>query len=571
MGITNRIHFRNARGDIFGGVTAAVIALPMALAFGVASGAGAASGLYGAVLVGFFAALFGGTPTLISEPTGPMTVVFTAVIAQLIAANPENGMAMAFTVVILAGIFQLIFGILKLGRYVTLMPYPVISGFMSGIGIILIIMQLGPFLGQASPRGGVVGTLTNLPVLVNNLNPPEVILSVLTLLVLFFFPKQLKRWVPPQLVVLVVGTLLAMALFANTNLRLIGDIPTGLPSLQMPVFSSAQLQTMLINGLVLGMLGCIDALLTAMIADSITRTQSDANKELIGQGLGNIVSGLFGGMPGAGATMGTVVNIQAGGRTALSGIVRAGILLVVVLWAAPLTRVIPLAVLAGIAVKVGFDILDWSFLKRAHNVSWKGTAIMYGVMFLTVFVDLIVAVGVGVFIANILTIDRLTKLQSDQVKAITDFDEDVPLSEEDKALMDQANGRVLVFHLSGPMIFGVARAIAQEHTAMDAHEVLIVDLQDVPHLGVTAALALESAIRDASDAGRPVFLSGAQGKTLERLENLGLLKIVLPDHLTATRTDALRAAVRLLAARDGVEPRVAAEPLIGSDLGPAAI
>jgi SulP family sulfate permease len=312
MGITNRINFRNARGDIFGGITAAVIALPMALAFGVASGAGAASGLYGAVLVGFFAALFGGTPTLISEPTGPMTVVFTAVIAQLIAANPENGMAMAFTVVILAGVFQIIFGVLRLGRYVTLMPYPVISGFMSGIGVILIIMQLGPFLGQPSPQGGVVGTLTSLPELVSNLSPPELALSALTLLVLFFYPKQLKRFVPSQLVVLILGTLLAMVLFAGTDLRLIGEIPTGLPSLQLPVFQADQLRVMMVDGLVLGMLGCIDALLTAMIADSITRTQSDANKELIGQGLGNIASGLFGGMPGAGATMGTVVNIQSG-------------------------------------------------------------------------------------------------------------------------------------------------------------------------------------------------------------------------------------------------------------------
>ncbi len=566
MGITNRINFRHVRGDVFGGVTAAVIALPMALAFGVASGAGAASGLYGAVLVGFFAALFGGTPTLISEPTGPMTVVFTAVIAQLIAANPENGMAMAFTVVMLAGLFQIIFGFLKLGRYVTLMPYPVISGFMSGIGIILIIMQLGPFLGQPSPKGGVVGTLTNLPQLVSNLNPPEVVLSVFTLLVLFFFPKQLKRWVPPQLLVLVAGTLLAIVLFPGADLRLIGEIPTGLPSLQLPIFTPAQLQTMLINGLVLGMLGCIDALLTAMIADSITRTQSDANKELIGQGIGNLMSGLFGGMPGAGATMGTVVNIQAGGKTALSGLVRAGILLVVVLWAAPLTQAIPLAVLAGIAVKVGFDILDWSFLKRAHNVSWKGTAIMYGVMFLTVFVDLIVAVGVGVFIANILTIDRLTKLQSDQVKAITDFDEDLPLTDEDKALMDQAQGRVLVFHLSGPMIFGVARAIAQEHTAMDAHDVLIVDLQDVPHLGVTAALALESAIQDASDAGRPVFLAGARGKTLSRLEKLGVLRFVPPEYLAENRTEALRAALQVLATKDGFEP-----PLAPVEPGSAAV
>ncbi|MBE9160017.1 SulP family inorganic anion transporter [Nodosilinea sp. LEGE 06152] len=561
MGITNRINFRNVRGDVFGGVTAAVIALPMALAFGVASGAGAASGLYGAVIVGFFAALFGGTPTLISEPTGPMTVVFTAVIAQLVASDPENGLAMAFTVVMLAGLFQIIFGFLKLGRYVTLMPYPVISGFMSGIGVILIILQLGPFLGHATPKGGVVGTLTNLPQMVSTLDPAEVALGVFALAVLFLMPKRFSRWVPPQLLVLVAGTLLALTVFSGAELRLIGEIPTGLPSLQLPVFSADQLRVMLVDGLVLGMLGCIDALLTAMIADSITRTQSDANKELIGQGIGNMMSGLFGGMPGAGATMGTVVNIQAGGKTALSGLVRAGILLVVVLWAAPLTRTIPLAVLAGIAVKVGFDILDWSFLKRAHQVSWKGTAIMYGVMSLTVFVDLIVAVGVGVFIANILTIDRLSKLQSDQVKAITDFDEDVPMSAEDKALMDQANGRVLMFHLSGPMIFGVARAISQEHTAMDAHDILIVDLQDVPHLGVTAALALENAIQDASDAGRPVFLSGARGKTLKRLEKLGTLRFVPPEHLLENRTAALKSALRLLAARDGVEPpRIAVEP-----------
>ncbi|MEA5451656.1 SulP family inorganic anion transporter [Leptolyngbya sp. CCNP1308] len=561
MGITNRINFRNVRGDLFGGVTAAVIALPMALAFGVASGAGAASGLYGAVIIGFFAALFGGTPTLISEPTGPMTVVFTAVIAQLFAADPENGMAMAFTVVMLAGFFQIIFGVLKLGRYVTLMPYPVISGFMSGIGVILIILQLGPFLGHATPKGGVVGTLTNLPQMVGSLDPAEVALGAFALAVLFLMPKRFSRWVPPQLLVLVAGTLLALTVFSGAELRLIGEIPTGLPNLQLPMFSADQLRIMLVDGLVLGMLGCIDALLTAMIADSITRTQHDSNKELIGQGIGNLMSGLFGGMPGAGATMGTVVNIQAGGRTALSGLVRAGILLVVVLWAAPLTRAIPLAVLAGIAVKVGFDILDWSFLKRAHQVSWKGTAIMYGVMFLTVFVDLIVAVGVGVFIANVLTIERLSKLQSDQVKAITDFDEDVPMTAEDKALIDQADGRVLLFHLSGPMIFGVARAISQEHTAMDAHDVLIIDLQDVPHLGVTSALALESAIQDAIDDGRPVVLAGARGKTLKRLEKLGTLEFVPAEQLAETRTDALRTALRLLAIKDGVEPpRIAVEP-----------
>lgn len=558
MAVTNRIHFRNLRGDVFGGVTAAVIALPMALAFGVASGAGPQAGLYGAILIGFFAALFGGTPTLISEPTGPMTVVMTAVIAKLTAADPENGMAMAFTVVMMAGLFQILFGALRLGRYVTLMPYTVISGFMSGIGVILIILQIGPFLGQASPSGGVIGTITSLPTLLTSWEGPEVALSVFTLAVLFLMPRRWKRVLPPQLLVLVAGTVLSMAVFGDADIRRIGPIPTGLPELQVPTFTVAQFQVMLIDSLVLSMLGCIDALLTSMVADSLTRTQHNSDKELIGQGLGNLMAGLFGGIAGAGATMGTVVNIQAGGRTAVSGLVRALLLMVVVLGASGLIAPIPLAVLAGIAMKVGVDILDWSFLKRAHNVSVKGTLIMYGVLLLTVFVDLIVAVGVGVFIANILTIERLTKLQSDKVKTIndTDVDEDLVLSVEEQALMDQARNRVLLFHLSGPMIFGVAKAIAREHTAMADHDVLIIDLQNVPILGVTASLALENAIQDACENGRPVFIVGAQGQALRRLEKLGLHRFVPDDRMVETRAEALRRALVIL---DGADPNAEAE------------
>ncbi|MEL6398932.1 MAG: SulP family inorganic anion transporter [Cyanobacteria bacterium J06626_4] len=548
MALTNRINFRNVRGDVFGGVTAAVIALPMALAFGVASGAGPEAGLYGAVLVGFFAALFGGTPTLISEPTGPMTVVMTAVLAKLIAADPVNGKAMAFTVVMMAGVFQILFGLLRLGRYVTLMPYTVISGFMSGIGVILIILQIGPFLGQSSPQGGVIGTITSLPDLIGNTVTPELILAVFTIAVLFLVPKKLKRFLPPQLLVLVAGTVLSLFVFGDADIRRIGPIEAGLPAMQMPTFSAAQFQIMLIDALVLGALGCIDALLTAMVADSLTRTQHQSDKELIGQGLGNLVSGLFGGLAGAGATMGTVVNIQTGGRTALSGLVRAVLLMVVVLGASGLIAPIPLAVLAGIAMKVGVDILDWSFLKRAHSVSWKGTLIMYGVLFLTVFVDLIVAVGVGVFIANILTIDRLTKLQSEGIKTITDADEDedLQMTPEEQMLLDRADGRVLLFHLSGPMIFGVAKAIARENNAMKDHDVLVLDLHDVPILGVTAALALENSIQDASDNNRPVFVVGASAQALKRLEKLGIHRFVPPERLLDTRVAALQGALELL-------------------------
>ena len=543
MSITNRIHFRNVKGDLFGGITAAVIALPMALTFGVASGAGASAGLWGAILIGFFASLFGGTPTLISEPTGPMTVVMTAVIAGLTAANPENGLAMAFTVVMLAGVLQIVFGVLKLGRYVTLMPYTVISGFMSGIGIILIILQIAPFLGQANPKGGVVGTVQNLPTLISNINPIEALLALVTVAILFFYPAKLKKILPPQLLALIVGTLIAILFLGDAEIRRIGEISVGLPSLQLPMFSAAQFQEMLVDALVLAMLGCIDALLTSLVADSLTRTEHDSNKELIGQGLGNLASGLFGGIAGAGATMGTVVNIQAGGRTAVSGLTRALVLLVVVLGLSQYLSVIPLAVLAGIAFKVGIDIVDWGFLKRAHKISPKAAFIMYGVIILTVFVDLIVAVGVGVFVANVLTIERLSNHRADQVKAVTYDDEEIELDSEEKQLLEKANGRVLLFYLSGPMIFGVAKAISREHNLINDYRALVLDLSDVPILGVTSSLALENAIEEAVEKGRQVYIVGVNGQAEKRLRKMGVMAQIPDENIMSDRTKALRQAV----------------------------
>lgn len=544
MRIFNDIGLHNVRGDIFGGITAAVIALPMALAFGVASGAGAEAGLYGAIMVGLFAALFGGSPTLISEPTGPMTVVFTAVIAELIASDPVNGMAMAFTVVIMAGMFQILFGALRLGKYVTLMPYSVVSGFMSGIGIILIVLQIGPVLGQASPSGGVITILDNVPQLIAGIQLQETALALITIAILFFMPTHLKRYLPPQLLALIVGTLVSIWLLNSTDIRRIGEIPMGLPDLRLPIFSIEQWQIMLIDAIVLGMLGCIDALLTSVIADSLTRKQHNSDKELIGQGIGNVMSGLFGGLPGAGATMGTVVSIQAGAKTALSGLVRAGILLIVVLWAAGLTATIPLAVLAGIALKVGIDIIDWGFLKRAHLISGKGALITYSVIGLTVFVDLIAAVGIGLFIANVMTITRLSNLQADDVKAVTDPNEtDLELSAYERDLLETAAGSVLLLHLRGTMIFGASRAISRKNSEVEGCQALIIDLKDVVHLGVSSALALEEAILDMLRAGRCVYLVGAHGQPRQRLEKMGILQNLPKENLVEQRRVALERAI----------------------------
>lgn len=546
MQIFNEINLRNVHGDVSGGVTAAVIALPMALAFGVASGAGAEAGLYGAILVGLFAALFGGTPTLMSEPTGPMTVVFTAVIATLIASNPEDGMAMAFTVVMMAGVFQIIFGLLRLGKYVTLMPYPVISGFMSGIGIILIILQIAPLLGQETPTGGVVSILQSLPQLFASVNVDEAMLALTTIAILYLLPDRIKRYMPAQLVALIVCTLISVVFLKSDHIRLIGEIPTGLPDLQLPVFSADQWITMVLDAMVLGLLGCIDALLTSVVADSLTQKQHNSNKELIGQGIGNVMSGLFGGLPGAGATMGTVVSIQAGARSALAGLVRAGILLVIILWAADLTAIIPLAVLAGIAFKVGVDIIDWQFLRRAHLISVKATIITYSVICLTVFVDLIMAVGIGLFVANVMTITRLSELNSEDVKVITNKSKDAlnPTVRESE-LIDLLGEKLLFLHLKGAMIFGASKEITRKNSNTDGYDILIVDMLDVSHLGVSSALALEGTIQEMIKKDHKIYIViNKDGQPMNRLTKLHLLDEIPASNIVSRRVDALEHAVQ---------------------------
>ncbi|OOE94267.1 MULTISPECIES: SulP family inorganic anion transporter [Salinivibrio] len=535
------------KGDLFGGVTTAIISLPLALAFGVASGAGAEAGLWGAILVGLFASLFGGSSTLISEPTGPMTVIMTAVLTAMMSRYPEGGLAMGFTVVMMAGAFQVLIGSLRLGKYVTLMPYSVVSGFMSGIGVILILLQLAPLLGQAAPSGGVLGTLTAIPDLVINADIKEVFLGVLTLGILFYFPAKYRRFIPAQLVALVSITLVSVLLFDAESIRRIGEIPTGLPSLVVPHITAEHFTTMVIDALVLGTLGCIDTLLTAVIADSLTRQEHNSDRELRGQGVANMIAGLFGALPGAGATMGTVVNVQVGARSPLSGIFRAAILAAVVLVAGALTAPIPMAVLAGIALYVGFNILDWSFLHRAHKISLQQTGIMYGVMALTVFVDLIVAVGLGVFIANLLVIERLSREQAKQVRAISDAEDDeVPLNDEERALLDASNGHVLFFYLSGPMIFSVSKAIARQHAHIREFRVMILDLSDVPMLDMTVGLALENAIKDAREANCTVFLLCPHDETREQLQRLHIGDWVRDAHIFTSRKPALEAANRLV-------------------------
>ncbi|GLR69507.1 sodium-independent anion transporter [Agaribacter marinus] len=533
-----------------GGVTAAIVSLPLALAFGVASGAGAEAGLYGAIIIGFFAALFGGTPTLISEPTGPMTVIMAAVITTMVAEYPDKGLAMAFTVVMIAGVTQIIFGVLRLGKYITLMPYSVISGFMSGIGCILIIMQFAPAVGAAPPSGGVTGAIAALPETLASINVIEALMAIATLLLIFFTPRKIKHYVPPQLIALVAISLIAYFLFSDANINRIGEINVTLPNLVLPTFTSEQVQTMVLDGIVLGMLGCIDSMLTSVIADNLTRSEHKSDKELVGQGIGNLFSGLFGGLPGAGATMGTVVNIQTGARTALSGITRVLILVVAVFGASDLISMIPIAVLAGIAIKVGIDILDWSFIKRAHKVSKQTSLIMCAVLILTVFVDLVVAVGIGVFIANIITIEKLSASQAKNIKAISDVDGRLPLDKEQRRLLNKAKGRVLYFYLSGTMIFGVSKALSREIGSLGEHAVVIIDLSDVSYLDDTIALTIENLIKDAKQLDKHILMLVNNDEKKRKLMRMGFENLLSEADFIDERTEALEVANRRIQAND---------------------
>ncbi|MDX1380919.1 MAG: SulP family inorganic anion transporter [Xanthomonadales bacterium] len=533
----NRLGTAHLRGDLFGGLTAGIVALPLALAFGVASGAGPVAGLYGAVCVGLFAALFGGTPAQISGPTGPMTIVAASVFTMF-GSQP----AVAFTVVMMAGAFQVLFGWLRLGRYVNLMPYPVISGFMTGIGCILIIMQLDPLLGFATPQS-VINALTVLPGYLAEPNPSALVIGALALALVLFTPKSIGRIVPSPLIAIIVCSLAALPL---DGAPLLGEVPTGLPVPQLPQIDFALLNEMLVSAAVLAALGSVDSLLTSLVADNVTRTYHDSDKELVGQGIGNLVAGVFGGIPGAGATIRTLSNVHAGGRTPLSGVVHAVALLAIVLGLGPLVAYVPHAALAGILIKVGIDVIDWRFLKRAHRAPRMDAVLMAVVLVLTVFVDVITAVGVGIVMASLAFVKEMAELQVQSIKTVSDPDHERMFDADTAALMRANRERIMFLHLSGLISFGAANELVRKFSATGSYELLIIDLLDVPKVDGSAALALEEVIQQAADARKTVFLVGLTYPVARLMGRLGCLELVRETERFESRPEAVRAAVALL-------------------------
>ncbi len=548
MAIIHGFHLKNIRGDILGGVTAAVVALPLALAFGNAAlgPGGAIYGLYGAVVVGFLAALFGGTPAQVSGPTGPMSVTVAGVVASLAAVGVPRDLSaqqilpLVMAAVVIGGLFQIIFGILKLGKYITLVPYSVVSGFMSGIGVIIIALQIGPLLG-ISTRGGVIESLSTV---LSNFEPngAAIGVAIMTLGIVFLTPRKISQWIPSPLLALLIVTPISIILFGDTAIDRIGEIPEGIPSLSIPSFNQ-YLPIILKAGLVLAVLGAIDSLLTSLVADNISQTRHNSDRELIGQGIGNAVAGLFSGLPGAGATMRTVINVKSGGSTPLSGMVHSIVLLIVLVGAGPLAEKIPTALLAGILIKVGLDIIDWGFLLRAHKLSIKTAGVMYGVLFMTVFWDLIWAVLVGVFIANMLTIDSITETQLEGMDADNPIDgsdnssiAQSSLPSEEQALLDRCSGEVMLFRLRGPLSFGAAKGITERMMLVRNYKVLILDITDVPRVGITATLAIEDMVQEAKANSRKAYVAGANQIVKERLSKFGV-------EVIGSRKEALEAAI----------------------------
>ena len=530
----------NLRGDIYGGVTAAVIALPLALAFGVASGAGAIAGLYGAIFVGFFASLFGGTPTQVSGPTGPMTVVMASIFTHF-ADRPT----LAFSVVILGGVIQFTFGVLRLGRYVAFVPFTVISGFMSGIGCIIMAIEFSPLFGHAASSHGVIEALAQIPGAVANPVPDAAIIGLATLGIVVFTPRAVARLVPPALIALIAGTL--GALWFLPGAPVIGTIPTGLPTPILPRIGLSDLLQVVGSSFVLALMGTIDTLLTSLIADTVTGTQHNSDRELLGQGIGNVVAGLFGGIPGAGATMRTMVNIRAGARTHLSGIIHSLILLALVAGMAPLAEHIPLAVLAGILVKVGWDIIDWDYLKRLRGEQKSGILIMVTVLGLTVLVDLITAVGVGIVMATLISASRMSEVEMGRVSVTgRDWAED-SADPDERALLARGEGRILMLRFSGTFSYCSAKAISRALSDLADERVMVLDLTEAQDFDTSSVMTMDALVKRARDQGLAVVVAGRDSLGLARLSAMRVLDSISAENRCDTRLAALERAAALAA------------------------
>lgn len=595
--------FSNLRGDLFGGITAGIVALPLALAFGVASGLGPDAGLYGAIFISFFAALFGGTPTQISGPTAPMTALSTVVIAGIIATNEgdvNKALPAILTVFLLAGIIQIGLGGLGLGKYIRYIPYPVVSGFMTAIGLMIIISQFAPSLGYnpkndtefvqkfeplaqqsilqnileeeteegvlvledfkdtadkgakiseaeilkesqnlaAKEASGVIGSLKTLPRMLKNINWLELLLTLGTIFIIYGF-KRITTKIPSSLVALVVIS--AVAIGFNLEYASIEEIPTDFPMPNLEIFTSFKIDSItpyIFTALTLAILGAIDSLLTSVVADNMTKTKHKPNRELMGQGIGNSIASIFGGIPGAGATIRTVVNINAGGKTKLSGMIAGVMLLVVLLGLGSVASKIPQSVLAGILVTVGIGVMDYKGLRAISSLPKdiklgpvklsSEVLIMITVMMLATFWDLIYAVGIGLVFASLMFMKKIADLTTQQsdVKPLKEelWDDETGL------ITEELKESVFIKHIKGPLFFGFTSDFQQLAKQIpNAASTVVIRMDRMPYMDQSGLYALEDILVDLRDSGKTVLFVKPQNQPRFMMERIDIIPDLISE------------------------------------------
>ncbi|MCY4056464.1 MAG: SulP family inorganic anion transporter [Gammaproteobacteria bacterium] len=536
--------FRALRGDLLGGITATVVVFPAALAFGVASGLGAAAGIYGSIAVGFFAAVFGGTRTQISGATGPMAVVTAVIVTTHATTLPE-----ALTVVALGGALQALLGLTRVGRFVAYTPQVVISGFMSGVGLIIILIQLLPFFG-APEAGGSKESINALPSVLASVNFSAVAIASVTLAIAMLWRPRWSKYVPGPFAALVVGTLMGVLWLHEAPV--VGPVPIGLPGFALELPTTAFLLRALEPALILALLGSVDSLLTSLIADTVTGTRHDPNRELVGQGIGNMVAGMFGGMPGAGNTLGTLTNIRAGGTTRLSGAIYAILMLVLVAGLGSHVEPIPRAALAGVLIKIGLDIVDWHLLVRIHRMRPEHAVAMVTTLGITVFVDLVTAVTVGLIVAAMSHARRLETLELDSVTSVPLLDQTFFGITDDA---DPYAARTGLFALKG--VFSVAsshRLVAAFSSDLQKHDVAIFDFSETGDLDDSAAIVIGRLMDVAVESGTEVIVMGLGGTVEATLRSFNLLRSVPEERWVDNLDEAREIARALVNVGEAAEP-----------------
>lgn len=546
-----KFDFSHIKGDLFGGITAAVVALPLALAFGAQTALGAIAGLYGAIALGFFAALFGGTAIQISGPTAPMTVVSAVVIADTIKYTGGR-FELAFPIIIatffLAGAVEVLLGAFGLGKYIKYIPYPVVSGFMSGIGVIIIITQLFPFFAAAAPEGGTIGVIKNLGDIPAVANIFAVLLAIATIVIIYIFPRITKT-IPGSLIALILISLIAFFFLNNGEVSFIkdstaGGVPMGLPALHLDFFivftDTNHLMIIFEYAFTLSALGAIDSLLTSVVADNITKTKHNSNQELIGQGIGNMAAAMIGGLPGAGATMRTVINANSGGKTKLSGIIAALLLLAILLGLGVLVGNIPNAVLAGILITVGISIIDYRGFRHLLAVPRTDAVVMIVVLLLTVFVGLLEAVAIGMVMASLLFMKNISDVVEHRMTSapIKEFSREIAWSDEEG--IGEIGNKIFIKHLEGPLFFGFAARFQEMVKSLPEVEVVIMRMSRVPYVDQSGLYAMEEAVRDLHSQGIAVIFTGLRDQPKDMFKRINLLPGLVPAaHCFKTFSDGV--------------------------------